>query len=43
VTVGGGALGGVADAVGVAVTVGYHDTREPCTLCALEREPGEEG
>lgn len=23
--------------------VGYHDTREPCALCAVEREPGEEG
>jgi hypothetical protein len=23
--------------------VGYHDTREPCALCTVEREPGEEG
>lgn len=23
--------------------VGYHDTRDPCALCVVEREPGEEG
>ena len=23
--------------------VSYHDTREPCELCTLEREPGAEG